>query len=307
MSTSIADAILQGAHKLRLAGVSAARREAGSLLEHVLGRDRSFMLTHAEDALSAEQLEQFDQYVERRALGEPQQYIIGEQEFFGLGFEVTGDVLIPRPETELLIETALKLIPESTEAPFFCDVGSGSGCIAIALLHELRKREQRRLLKRTEAPQVSAAHAVAIDISPAALAIARRNAARHSLTERIDFVVSDCFAALDPANAAQSPFDLIVSNPPYVEDGALASLQREVRDFEPTLALTSGPDGLAIIGRLLREGGVFLKPGGHLLFEIGFGQSAAVEQLIDPKIWMHLDTHKDLQGIPRVVALRKVS
>jgi release factor glutamine methyltransferase len=310
MSTSIAEAILQGAHKLRLAGVSAARREAGSMLEHVLGRDRSFMLTHAENALSAEQLEQFGQYVERRAQGEPQQYIIGEQEFFGLGFEVTGDVLIPRPETELLVEAALKLISESTEAPFFCDVGSGSGCITIALLHELRKREERcvaKSLATAGSAEASVAHAVAIDISPAALAIAKRNAARHSLTERIDFVVSDCFADLDPKNPAQSQFDLIVSNPPYVEDGVLASLQREVRDFEPRLALTAGPDGLAIISRLLREAVRFLKPGGHLLLEIGFAQSDAVEQLIDPKIWIHLDSLKDLQGIPRVVALRKIS
>jgi release factor glutamine methyltransferase len=310
MSTSIAEAILQGAHKLRQAGVSEARREAGSLLEHVLGRDRSFMLTHAEDALSVEQLERFGQYLERRAQGEPQQYIIGEQEFFGLAFEVTGDVLIPRPETELLVEVALKLIPESTEAPFFCDVGSGSGCVAIALLHELRKREARRVAKSLGTPEAlaaSGAHAVALDISPAAIAVAKRNAARHSLTERIDFIVSDCFAALDPKNPAQSGFDLIVSNPPYVEDGVLATLQREVRDFEPTLALTAGPDGLAMIVRLLRDAGIFLKPGGHLLFEIGFEQSVAVEQLIDPKIWTLLDCHKDLQGIPRVVALRKVS
>jgi release factor glutamine methyltransferase len=311
MSTSIAEAILQGAHKLRQAGVSEARREAGSLLGHVLGRDRSFLLTHAEDALSVEQLERFDQYLERRAQGEPQQYIIGEQEFFGLAFEVTGDVLIPRPETELLVESALKLIPESNKAPFFCDVGSGSGCITIALLHELLKKDATHRVAKSPgtpgSPAASGAHAVALDVSPAALAIAKRNAARHSLTERIDFIVSDCFAALDPKNPAQSGFDLIVSNPPYVEDGVLPSLQREVRDFEPTLALTAGPDGLAIIGRLLRDAGIFLKPGGHLLLEIGFAQSVAVEQLIDPKIWTLLECHKDLQGIPRVVALRKVS
>lgn len=310
MSTSIAEAILQGAHKLRLAGVADARREAGSLLEHVLERDRSFMLTHAEDALSAEQLDQFRQYVERRAQGEPQQYIIGEQEFFGLSFEVTADVLIPRPETELLVEVALKLIPDTAEAPFFCDVGSGSGCITIALLHELRKREQGRVAELVDTPvgpAATAAHAVAIDVSPAALAIAKRNAARHSLTERIDFVLSDCFAALDPKDPAQSQFDLIVSNPPYIEDGELASLQREVRDFEPRLALAAGSDGLAVIRRLLRDAANFLKPGGHFLFEIGFQQSAAVEQLIDPKNWMFLRIHEDLQSIPRVVALRKVS
>ncbi len=311
---------MQGAHKLRQAAVAEARREAGSLLEHVVGRDRSFLLSHAEDAMNAEQLEQFGQYVERRVQGEPQQYIIGEQEFFGLSFEVTGDVLIPRPETELLVETALKQISESTDAPFFCDVGTGSGCITIALLHELRKREAR-VANSPETPVspehagkmpalpgiASAARAIAIDISPAALTIAKRNASRHSLTERIDFVVSDCFAALDAKNPTQSQFDLIVSNPPYVKDDEYASLQTEVRDFEPKLALTAGPDGLEIIRRLLTDAGEFLKPGGHLLLEIGFGQSAAVEQLIDPKIWMLFGIFRDLQDIPRVVALRKIS
>lgn len=302
MSTSIAEAILQGAHKLRQAGVPEVRREAGSLLGHVLGRDRSFILSHAEDALSDEQLERFGECIQRRAQGEPQQYITGHQEFFGLDFEVTSDVLIPRPETELLVEAALELISENNPAPFFCDVGTGSGCVAIALLHELSEGRDGR-----SALEGAGARALAIDISPAALTIAKRNAARHSLTERIDFVVSDCFAGLDPENPAQSHFDLIVSNPPYIENGEFATLQTEVRDFEPRLALTAGADGLAIIRRLLRDAGEFLKPRGHLLFEIGFKQSAAVAQLIDPKIWTPLGVCKDLQGIPRVVALRKVS
>src|SRR5882672_3845095 len=167
MSTSIADAILQGANKLRKAGVSEARREAGSLVAHALGQDRSFILAHAEDAIAEERIEQFREGLERRAVGEPLQYITGHQEFFGLDFEVTRDVLIPRPETELLVETALKLVSESKNAPFVCDVGTGSGCIVISLLHELRK----------------GAHAMAIDISPAALAVAKRNAARHSVSE----------------------------------------------------------------------------------------------------------------------------
>jgi release factor glutamine methyltransferase len=308
MSTSIAEAILQGSHKLRQAGVAEARREAGSLLGHVLGRDRSFILSHAEDALSDEQAERFRDFVERRAHGEPQQYITGQQEFFGLEFEVSPDVLIPRPETELLVETALKLV--SKDAPYVCDVGTGSGCVAIALLYELRKTHDGGFPK---------AHALAIDISPAALAIAKRNAARHSLTEQIEFVVSDCFASLNspldsPLDSRRdskypSPprFDLIVSNPPYVKDGELASLQTEVRDFEPKLALTAGADGLNVIRRLLLDAAEFLKPGGHFLFEIGFQQSVAVEQLIDPKIWTLLRIHEDLQSIPRIVALQKVS
>jgi release factor glutamine methyltransferase len=292
MTTSIAEAILQGAHKLRQAGVSEAHREAGSLVAHVLERDRSFILSHAEDPIGPEQLEQFHDYLERRAQREPLQYITGHQEFFGLDFEVSRDVLIPRPETELLIETALKLAAGRETAPFICDVGTGSGCLAITLLHELR--------------EIPGTHAVAIDISPAAVAVAKRNAARHRVMEQIDFVISDCFASLDPQNPRQSFFDLIVSNPPYVEERALAGLQREVRDYEPRLALAAGPDGLMIIRRLLLEAGDFLKTGGHFLFEIGFNQSAVVEQLIDRRKWKLLEIHTDLQGIPRTVALEKL-
>ena len=288
MTTSIAEAILQGAHQLRQADVPEARREAGSLLAYLLERDRSFILAHAEDAISEEQSQRFREYLERRAEGEPLQYITGHQEFFGLDFEVTPDVLIPRPETELLIETALDLFRSSDKDIFICDVGTGSGCIAITLLHELQP-----------------ARAVAIDISPAALAVAKRNAARHATSERIDFVLSDCFAALNTQDPLQ--FNLIVSNPPYVEEGTIEGLQREVRKFEPRVALAAGIDGLAIIRRLLLEAAGFLSTGGYLLFEIGFAQAAAVERLIDPKIWRRLAFHKDLQGIERTVALQKLS
>lgn len=307
MTISIAEAVLQGSHRLRQAGVAEARREAGSVLGHVLGRDRSFILSHAEDDLSDDQAERFLATLERRAEGEPLQYITGHQEFFGLDFEVTRDVLIPRPETELLVETALKLSADA--APFFCDVGTGSGCVAISLLHSIPDAG--------DGSRGAPAQAVAIDISPAALLVAQRNAERHGVTGRLEFVNSDCFAALasqaalgsqlGSRSSGQPVFDLIVSNPPYVEEGALAGLQREVRDFEPRLALAAGADGLSIIRRLLLEAGCFLKTGGHLLFEIGFEQSAAVEQLIDPKIWKLLGIHKDLQGIPRIVALQKLS
>jgi len=291
MTTSIAEAILQGAHKLRLAGVPEARREAGSLLAHVLARDRSFILTHAEDVLDQQHLELFHCYLDRRADGEPSQYITGHQEFFGLDFEVNRDVLIPRPETELLIETALKLLPDAhvtQAAPFICDVGTGSGCIAISLAHEL-----------------PGARVVAVDISPDALAVAKRNAERHAVADRLDFVVSDCLAEL--AGPTAPSFDLIVSNPPYVSDRDLAGLQREVREFEPHAALAAGEDGLAVIRRLLVESVAFLKIGGWFVFEIGFNQSEAVRRLIDANTWEELAIHSDLQGIPRTVALRRVS
>jgi release factor glutamine methyltransferase len=285
MSTSIAQAILQGANNLRKAGVPDERREAGSLLMYVLDRDRSYILTHAEDQLSDEQVEKFSDSLNERARGKPLQYITGRQEFFGLEFEVNKDVLIPRPETELLVEAALSLVSQN-ETPFICDVGTGSGCIAIALLHKL-----------------SRARAVALDISAATLAVAERNATRHGVHERLSLVTSDCFAGLGPASGPG--FDLIVSNPPYVAERAIAGLQREVRDFEPRAALTAGEDGLTVIRRLLLESRDYLKNGGFLIFEMGFDQHDAVRHLIDENSWKLLEIYDDLQGIPRTVALAK--
>ncbi|MEK6282363.1 MAG: peptide chain release factor N(5)-glutamine methyltransferase [Acidobacteriota bacterium] len=289
MATSIAEAILQAAQDLRKAGVSDARREAGSLMAHALERDRSFVLGHANDPITPDQEKHFLEYLGWRMKGRPLQYITGHQEFFGLDFEVTSDVLIPRPETELLVETALKLTVGWDASPYICDVGTGSGCVAITLLHELREFPESR--------------AVAIDISEAALAVAKRNATRHRVAGRIDFVVSDCFAELEPH---QRRFDLIVSNPPYIRQDAIDALQREVRDFEPRLALEAGADGLSVVRRLLKDSGRFLKTGGHLLFEIGFDQSAEVAELVERDTWQLIEIHKDLQGIPRTVALEKL-
>ena len=286
MTLSIADAILQSAQLLRKAGVPAARREAGSLLAHGINKDRTFLISHAEDVLSDRELGDFRDRVERRAKGEPLQYITGSQNFFGLKFKVTPDVLIPRPETELLVESALELIGSANSIPLICDVGTGSGCIAVALLHE-----------------TSVAHAIALDISEAAIRVAKDNAVHNSVDDRISFIVSDCFQSFF---AGVQPFDVIVSNPPYVSDRAIQGLQREVRNYEPHLALTAGGDGLSIIRRLLNEAPDFLKPRGHLLIEIGFDQGEAIQRLIDSSRLKLLDIHPDLQGIPRIVALQKV-
>lgn len=285
MSTSIAQAILEGANKLRKAGVPDERREAGSLLMYVLDCDRGYILTHAEDLLSDEQAGKFIDSLDERASGKPLQYITGRQEFFGLEFEVNSDVLIPRPETELLVEAALSLISQNEE-PFICDVGTGSGCIVVSLLNKL--------------PDASA---VALDISAAALKVAERNATRHGVRDRLSLVTSDCFAGLGPAS--DPGFDLIVSNPPYVAEREIEGLQREVRDFEPRAALVSGEDGLTVIRRLLLESRDYLKSGGFLIFEIGFDQHDAVRQLIDENSWKLLEIYDDLQGIPRTVALMK--
>jgi release factor glutamine methyltransferase len=282
---SIEDAVREGAQRLREGGVAESRRDAGSLLAHVLDRDRTFVIAHAGDELNDEQFETFQSLIKRRAAGEPLQYITGHQEFFKLDFEVSPSVLIPRPETELIVEAALALLPDDRAARI-ADIGTGSGCLAISLLHER-----------------PAARAVAIDVSPAALEIARRNAARHSVADRLDLLGSDTLSALDVAQV-EWRFDLIVSNPPYVSEDEMKTLQREV-NHEPRTALAAGADGLSIIRRLLHEARPFLRSGGHLVFEIGFGQSEAIEQLIDRHVWNLLERCEDLQGIPRTFVLQK--
>lgn len=281
---TIAEILKEASEILRTAGVPEARREAGSLLSFVIAKDRTFLISHAEDPVDDDSLEQFRQAVERRAAGEPLQYISGVQDFFGREFRVTPDVLIPRPETELVVEAALELLGGDT-APFICDVGTGSGCIALTLLCEL-----------------SEARAVALDKSPAALPIAKLNAVHLSVADRVQFVVSDCFDSLD---SREYEFDLIVSNPPYVRADVLAGLQREVRDHEPRMALSPGVDGLSMIRRLLQDAPAFLKQNGHMIMEIGFDQGEAVQSLIDNSVWRLVELRPDLQGIPRIVILQR--
>jgi release factor glutamine methyltransferase len=280
---SIADALKESSRILEAGGVPESRREAGSLLSFVLGKNRTFLISHAEDPVDHDAFGRLREFVERRAAGEPLQYITGVQDFYGREFRVTPDVLIPRPETELLIEAALEVTNDADG--FICDVGTGSGCIAITLLCEMPR-----------------ARAVAVDKSAVALEIGKLNAARQSVTERAVFVVSDCFDALGPS---EYQFDLIISNPPYVSEAALSGLQREVRDHEPLVALSPGPDGLSVIRRLLNEAPAFLKPNGYLLMEIGFDQGEAVRGLIDEAVWSLLEIRPDLQSIPRIVVLKK--
>lgn len=283
MTWTIAEILKEATSQLDSGGVPEARREAGALLSFILNRDRTFLISHAEDSIDENSLVRLREFVERRAAGEPLQYITGVQDFYGREFRVTPDVLIPRPETELLVEAALQIVGET--APFICDVGTGSGCIAVTLLCE-----------------IADACAVLIDKSPAALEIAKLNAQSHSVAERALFVVSDCFNSLD---SRDYEFDLIVSNPPYVAETALAGLQREVRDHEPLVALSPGGDGLSVIRRLIDEGPAFIKSNGHMLMEIGFDQGEKVEGLIGGSAWSLHEIRPDLQGIPRIVVLQK--
>lgn len=280
---TISAILREASQTLQRAGVPEARRDAGSLLSFVIGKDRTFLISHAEDLVDDGLIAQFRDAVERRASGEPLQYITGVQDFFGRAFRVTPDVLIPRPETELLVEAALDVAGNA--APLICDVGTGSGCIAITMLCELNQ-----------------SRAVAVDKSTSALEIAKLNARRLAVEDRTVFLVSDCFDALD---SREHQFDLILSNPPYVAVDVVAGLQREVRDHEPLLALSPGPDGLTVIRRLLHEAPAFLKPAGHLIMEIGFDQGEAVMSLIDERVWRLVEIRPDLQSIPRIVVLQR--
>lgn len=282
INPSIQDTLKAGAEQLRAGGVAEWQRDAGTLMAHLLSRDRAFVIAHAADPIKDEQLKAFQTLIERRAGGEPLQYLTGHQEFYRLDFEVSRAVLIPRPETELIVETALELLRDNP-APLIADVGTGSGCLAISLLHEK-----------------PIARAVAIDVSPAALRIAKRNAARHHVAARLDLLGADALTAVSAAGC----FDLIISNPPYVSEDEMRQLQREVT-HEPRTALAAGPDGLSIIRRLLREASPLLRSGGHFVFEIGFGQSDAVKQLLDPRIWECKEIRADLQKIPRVFVLQR--
>ena len=282
MSESIGEALRQASQALDHAGVTEARREASSLLSHVIRKDRTFLISHAEDQLGDAELREFADAISRRAAGEPAQYITGMQDFYGRSFRVTRDVLIPRPETELLVEAALQVMNANASV---CDVGTGSGCIAVTLLCE-----------RTDA------RVVAVDVSEAALEVARGNASEYGVGNRIELVVSDCLAALD---ATTRQFDLIVSNPPYVSANAMSGLQREVRDYEPLVALSPGADGVSVIRRLLSDAPHFIRGDGHLIMEIGFDQGEKVTKLINPSCWTLKKMLPDLQGIPRIVVLQK--
>lgn len=284
MSVSIGEALQTASDELDRAGVPEARKEARSLLAHVLDVDWAVFITNPDKPMAESSLSRFQELVSRRTTGEPAQYITGIQDFYGRRFEVTPDVLIPRPETEGLVETVLPLLSVASPVSI-CDVGTGSGCIAITILCEN-----------------GFAHAVGVDISEAALEVAKRNAKAHNVANRISFIKSDCFDAF----THDKTFDLIVSNPPYVSARVLSGLQREVRDHEPRVALTPGDDGLAVINRLITDAPRFLKPEGHLVIEIGFDQSESIAALVDRTVWQLMDIVPDLQQIPRIVVLKRL-
>jgi release factor glutamine methyltransferase len=284
-AATIAETLKQASEQLHAAQVPNDVLDAQTLLAEALGKDRTYLIVNFNQHLDDDLLARYQLLIERRAAGEPLQYITGHQEFFGLEFEVTPDVLIPRPETEIIIEETIRLVQQNNIAgPLIVDVGTGSGCIAVTLAREIED-----------------AQVLACDISPTALRVARRNAARHNLEDRVQFIESDLLAAFEEERFA----DFIISNPPYVAANELSMLQREVRDWEPHIALTDNGDGLSFYCRLLQDAPARLNPGGYLICEMGYTQSEAVSAMIDSATWEEPRFLDDLQGIPRTLVLRK--
>jgi release factor glutamine methyltransferase len=276
MAASLFECIAAARQTLVTAGVGAldAPLDAEVLARHVLGWDRATLLIRGREAPPAGFAERFQSVIQRRTQHEPVAQIVGHREFWELEFEVTRDVLVPRPETELIVEVALEIVDRTRQLTIL-DVGTGTGCLAVSLAVEL-----------------PAARLTASDISPAALAVARRNAERHGVVDRIRFIQSNLL------DGVEDPFDLIVSNPPYVPSGD--TLPRDVAEYEPHQALFSGPDGLDALRVLIAGGLACLAPEGAMIVEFGFGQANTVRSLAAADGWRVMSIRADLQGIERV-------
>ncbi len=277
---NIAAALTQAREEFRQSGVADHNREASSLLAFSIKQSATFLIAHPEYELRASEKTLFDEGVKRRSNREPFQYIVGHQEFYGLDFVVSPDVLIPRPETEVLVEDAIQVL-KRMENPTFCEIGVGSGCISVSILHNVKTTTAK-----------------GVDISDKALEVARANAAAHLVEDRIELRTGDIFGDV------AGKFDLIVSNPPYVPAGDLPGLQPEVVNFEPHSALAGGDDGLDIVRGIVKDSPKHLASRGVLLIEIGFGQSDAVALLLDQSIWETPVFLPDLQGVRRILKVR---
>ena len=283
-------------HKLKRASVESPELTADLLIGFVIERNRAFVLCHPEYPIDDDSIGRLYALTARRARGEPLQYLTGEREFYGRAFHVTPDVLIPRPETEFLVETAVGLIIKNRREDRrenrkrfppvirLADVGTGSGCIAVSMLCEI--------------PET---FCCAIDCSFPALSVAGENARRHLADGRMALLCGDLLTGVAPREC----FDLILSNPPYVAQMDYNNLSSEVREFEPDLALFGGGDGFDIYRRLIPASFRYLSTGGYLLLELGAGQAGEVERLASEAGFFTETVVKDLQGIPRCLAARK--
>jgi len=272
---TVQTALLQGTQLLQEGAISAPRLTAEVLLSHALKRERVYLYAHSDEELAEVAWIHYGRYLHERLNGKPTQYITGHQEFYGRDFRVTPDVLIPRPETEHLIQASLTRI---RPGDIVLDVGAGSGAIAITLALETK------------------AHVFATDISTAALSIAAANA--RNLSAPVSFFASDLIDAIAPQSV-----DVLVSNPPYVPKTDHPALQREVRDYEPHVALFAGPTGLEIYERLIADGPRALRPGGWLLIELGYNSLEPVRAMLQSG-WSDITVEHDLAGLPRVLVTR---
>ncbi len=306
-------ALTAAVERLEAAEIGSPRLNAETLLMFVLGVNRAYLYAHPELELNPEEQATYDGVIAHRATGMPSQYITGHQEFWGLDFVVTPAVLIPRPETEHLVETVLEIIREQHEQLAtkltVVDVGTGSGCVALALANEL-----------------PFARVYATDVSAEALDIAKANAARLQLDKRVEFLQCDVLkpvnnpVVLSEANSGSADertrrtstesacfhdLDFVVSNPPYVAFGEADKVQRSVKEFEPRMAVFAGECGLDVITRLIAQGHAVLRSGGWLAVEIGYSMRDQVVELLSPTLWEGVRVVPDLQGIPRVIAARR--
>jgi len=288
--------------QLRAANIPSYTLDAELLLLAVSGRDRTWIYAHPEEMIPRSSVDRYFALLARRKAGEPTQHLTGKQEFWGLPFEVTPDVLIPRPETEHLIEVALDRLAVreiragrpprlAGEKATLVDIGTGSGCIAVTLAKEL-----------------PSATIYATDISSAALAVARRNARTLGFANRVHFVESNLFEAFSPHDTHHSPlsFDLVISNPPYVSRRDASSLAVEVREHEPELALYGGEQGFELYAELIAQAQHHVKPAGLLVLELGYNSLPAVQPLLDESVWANVGVTKDLAGIPRVLSAERL-
>ena len=286
---TIGQALIEAAGRLTTAGITGARFDAERLLCRVMNCKRHVLFVNSRETLRIDSLSRFLDYVERRALREPLQYITGEEEFRGLAFNVTRDTLIPRPETELLVEEALSLaLSLKDDCGIFIDLCTGSGCVAVSIAKEMPR-----------------AVIYATDISQGALAVARENAEKHKVADRITFVQGDLFTPLE-ALCLREAASFILSNPPYVAKGDFENLQPEIKDYEPAAALLAGEDGLEFYRRIIPASPDYLKQGGYLIMEIGCGQAKSLSDMIArSRMFAGVEFIKDPQGIERVLRARK--
>jgi len=280
--TTRAQALAELRRNLNEAGFETAALDARLLLLTALGIPATTLVTHPDTPLTAEESETLASFARRRLAHEPVARIVGIREFWGLPFRLSPETLVPRPDTETVVETALDLLPDRQAPLRIVDFGTGSGCILVALLHELPR-----------------ATGLGVDLSPGALATARTNADENGVGGRCHFALSRW------ADAVSGPFDLIVSNPPYIASGVIPTLDEEVREHDPRLALDGGPDGLEPYRILLSEAGRLLAPGGLLAVEIGYDQAEDLTSLAGSFGLEILRIAHDLSGNPRCVAMRR--